>query len=124
MPSVSPGARPRLGWGLAACRKRGGEWIASGQCGRDLQCRSGTFRRIFFQAAQNYALDERVQIFYKLRWNSWRALIAQARHFFARRRVKRPFTGEYFVEHQTERVEIALRCQLAARKLFGRHVRG
>ena len=89
-----------------------------------MQRRSGALRRIFFQAAQDHALDERVQLLHELRRGRRRALIAQARHLFDGGSVERTLAGEYFVEYKAERVKIAFRRHFSACELFGRHVGG
>ena len=39
-----------------------------------------------------------------------------------RRRIERTFAREEFIEHQTQRIDVALESDLSARELFGRHV--
>ncbi len=87
-----------------------------------MQRRSEALRRILFQAAQDHALDERVQLLYELRRGRWRALIAQASHLFTGGSIEGAFAGEYLVEDKAERVKIAFRRHVSARELFGRHV--
>ena len=105
-------------------RERGGERIAARKCRRDGKRGGRTFVDLRFQAAQDGELDLRIE-----RLDDGRrrldagvfTLVDQLGEVLA---LERALAGEDLVEHQPERVDVAARCDLAARQLLRRHVGG
>ena len=110
-------------WRLAG-GECGGQRIASGKCGSDAQGRRRPALRLGFQAAQDYAFHSGIEIGQQCGRIRRRGHLRADVHDLAQRvSLERAFVGEDFVEHQTERINVALTSDLFARKLLGSHVR-
>ena len=110
-------------WRLARCQG-GGQWIASGQGGGDAERGRRPVTGVGIETPQNYVLHGRVEVLHQARGTHRRRLCVQPHQLGERRGLKRAFAGKYFIEHQAERVEVALDADFLAGELFGRHVGG
>ena len=85
---------------------------------------AGRFAGILFQAADNHAFDERVDIAHDRGNAGWGAVLAQPHQLGQRGGFEGFLAGENFIQDEAEGIDIAARRDFRAGKLFGRHVGG
>src|SRR5262249_28091170 len=102
--------------------ERGGQWITARKgCGH-LQRGSRTIGGIFFEAAKNDALDERIKIFYEGGRIGDGLVFAKLHQLRKRLGVKCAFACEDFVENQSKGIDIAFGGDFFSSELLRRHV--
>ena len=118
---LAAGRGHHLGRRRLARSERSRERIAAGQGRRDRQRRRGTLGWIAIDAALNGALDRWIQSLHELGRRRDRSglLLEELGHGPCGVRAT---AGEDLVEHQPERVDVALGRDLSAFELLGRHV--
>ncbi len=124
MPFVAARRGDHLGRGRLAGGDRGGEWIASGQRRGDGGDGARPRLRVLLEAAQDDALDDRIEARRHRRGRGGLLLGVLAPPLGERRRLERLPSGEELVEDEAERVDVALDRRALARELLGRHVGG
>ena len=117
------GRRDHLGRRRLARREGCGERVAARERPGDLHGRRRPRARVLLEAAQDHALDGRVEAREDVRGRRRRLLLVLAAHLGERGRVERALAGRDLVEDEAERVEIAPHGRRLARELLGRHVR-
>ena len=121
---LAAGGGDHLGRGRLAGGDGGGERIASGQRGGDGGDGARPRLRVLLEAAQDDALDDRVEPRRHRRGRGGLLLGVLAPPLGERRGLEGLASGEELVEHEAERVDVALHGSALAGELLGRHVGG
>ena len=118
------GRRDHLGRRRLARREGRRERVAARERAGDLHGRRRPRARVLLEAAQDHALDGRVEAREDVRGRRRRLLLVLAAHLGEVGRVERPLAGRDLVEDEAERIEIAPHGRRLAGELLRRHVRG
>ena len=105
------GGRHHFGRGVSPAARAAAMGSPPGSAMATFSAEEGRRLRIFFEAAQNDALDGGVEVLDQIAWDCVCGFDCA-------------LAGEHFVQHQAERIDIAARGDFLARLLLRRHVGG